>query len=217
VKIAIFGTSGFSHEVADICAASGYKNIVLIKKPSEVIRSSKFMILDESNVNSLLDEGYKFIIGIGDNRIRKEISGRYQYLPFTNVIHPTASFGLNQRDYIEKKTGNIIAAGVRFTNEIIIGNFGIYNLNCTIGHDCFIQDHVNICPGANVSGNVTILKESFIGTNACIINGQSSTCRITIGEKTTIAAGAVVVRDVPNGATVMGVPAREVREDERLA
>jgi sugar O-acyltransferase (sialic acid O-acetyltransferase NeuD family) len=211
VKIAIFGTSGFSHEVADICAASGYKNIVLIKKPSDVIRSSKFMILDESNVNLLLDEGYKFIIGIGDNRIRKEISGKYQYLPFTNVIHPTASFGLNQREYIEEKTGNIIAAGVRFTNGIIIGNFGIYNLNCTIGHDCIIQDYINICPGANISGNVTIQKGAFIGTNACIINGQSSTSRITIGENVVVAAGAVVVRDVPDGATVMGVPAKVVK------
>ena len=170
------------------------------------------MILDENNVNSLLDEDYKFIIGIGDNRIRKEIFERHRHLPFTNAIHPTASFGLNQREYIEGKIGNIIAAGVRFTNEIKIGNFGIYNLNCTIGHDCIIQDHVNICPGANISGNVTILKASFIGTNACIINGKSSTCRITIGENATIAAGAVVVRDVPDGATVMGVPAREVKK-----
>jgi sugar O-acyltransferase (sialic acid O-acetyltransferase NeuD family) len=211
VKIAIFGTSGFSHEVADICVASGYKNIVLIKKQSDVTRSSKFMILDESNINPLLVEGYEFIIGIGDNRIRKEISERYQELTFTNVIHPTASFGLNQREYIEEKTGNIIAAGVRFTNEIKIGNFGIYNLNCTIGHDCVIQDYVNICPGANISGNVTILKESFIGTNACIINGQSSTCRITVGENAIVAAGAVIIRDVPDGATVMGVPAKVVK------
>mgnify|MGYP000981260871 FL=1 len=211
MKIAIFGTSGFSHEVADICVASGYKNIVLIKKQSDVTRSSKFMILDESNINPLLVEGYEFIIGIGDNRIRKEISERYQELTFTNVIHPTASFGLNQREYIEEKTGNIIAAGVRFTNEIKIGNFGIYNLNCTIGHDCVIQDYVNICPGANISGNVTILKESFIGTNACIINGQSSTCRITVGENAIVAAGAVIIRDVPDGATVMGVPAKVVK------
>ncbi len=211
MKIAIFGASGFSHEVADICIASGYKNIVLIDKKSGLNINGNFKVLDESCLESLSADGYQFIIGIGDNMIRKKIFYRYRNLPYTNVIHPTATFGLGQREYIEERIGNIIAAGVRFTNGIKVGNFGIYNLNSTVGHDCVIEDYVNICPGANISGNVTILKESFIGTNACIINGQSMNCRVTVGELATVAAGAVVIRDVPNGVTVMGVPARVVK------
>lgn len=211
MKIAVFGASGFSHEVADICIALGYKNIVLIDKKSGLNINSNFKVLDESYVESLSDDGYQFIIGIGDNRIRKKIFYRHGNLPYTNVIHPTASFGLDQRESIEKRVGNIVAAGVRFTNGAKVGNFGIYNLNSTIGHDCVIDDYVNICPGVNISGNVTILKESFIGTNACIINGQSMTNRITVGEKSTVAAGAVVIRDVPDGSTVMGVPAKVVK------
>lgn len=211
MKIAIFGASGFSHEVADICIASGYTNIVLIDKQAGLNINSKFKVLDESYVESLSVDEYKFIIGIGDNRIRKDIFYKYGNLAYTNVIHPTASFGLGQRESIEKRVGNIVAAGVRFTNGTKVGNFGIYNLNSTIGHDCVIEDYVNICPGVNISGNVTILKESFIGTNACIINGQSMTCRVTIGERATVAAGAVVIWDVPDGAMVMGIPAKVVK------
>ena len=211
MKIAIFGASGFSHEVADICIASGYKNIILIDKQAGLNINSKFKVLGESYVESLSADGYQFIVGIGDNRIRKNIFYKYGNLPYTNVIHPTASFGVGQREFIEKRVGNIVAAGVRFTNGTKVGNFGIYNLNSTIGHDCVIEDYVNICPGVNISGNITILKESFIGTNACIINGKSMTCRITVGEDATVAAGAVVIRDVPNGVTVMGVPAKVVK------
>lgn len=211
MKIAIFGASGFSQEVADICIASGYENIVLIDKNMDPNINSNFKILDEGYVESLSDNGYKFVIGIGDNRIRKKIFYRYRNLTYANIIHPTASFGFGQREYIEDKVGNIIAAGVRFTNGIKVGNFGIYNLNSTIGHDCVIEDYVNICPGVNISGNVKVLKESFIGTNACITNGQSMTCKITVGERATVAAGAVVIRDVPDGETVMGVPAKVVK------
>lgn len=212
MKIAIFGASGFSHEVADICIASGYKNIVLIDKKIGLNININFKVLDESYVESLSANGYQFIIGIGDNRIRKNIFYRYRNLTYTNVIHPTASFGLGQRECIEERVGNIIAAGVRFTNGTKVGNFGIYNLNSTIGHDCIIEDYVNICPGVNISGNVAILKESFIGTNACIVNGQSMICRVTVGELATVAAGAVVTKDVREGVTVMGIPARVVKK-----
>jgi sugar O-acyltransferase (sialic acid O-acetyltransferase NeuD family) len=211
MKIAIFGASGFSREVADICFASGYKKIVFIDKSADINKYSEFEIVDESYVETLSANGFNFIIGIGDNQIRNSIFYRFNKLSYPNIIHPSASFGLGQREYIEEHIGNIIAAGVRFTNGIKVGNFGIYNLNSTIGHDCIIGDYVNICPGVNISGNVTICKESFIGTNASIIHGQSMTNRVTVGERSTVAAGAVVVRDVPDGVTVMGVPAKVVK------
>ena len=52
-----------------------------------------------------------------------------------------------------------------------------------------------------------VKKGSSIGANATIL------CGITVGEKSTVGAGAVVVNDVPPGATVMGNPARETRKD----
>lgn len=210
MKIAIFGASGFSREVADICFVSGYKNIIFIDKSDNMNKYGEFEIVDESYVEALSANGYKFIIGIGNNHIRKKIFCKFNTVKYTNIIHPSATFGLGQREYIEQNVGNIIAAGVRFTNGIKVGNFGIYNLNSTIGHDCIIKDFVNICPGVNISGNTTISNEAFIGTNACTIQGQSITNRIMVGEKSTVAAGAVVIRDVPDGVTVMGVPARVV-------
>jgi acetyltransferase-like isoleucine patch superfamily enzyme len=45
-----------------------------------------------------------------------------------------------------------------------------------------------------------------IGSNATIL------CGVTIGEGAVVGAGSVVTRDVPEGATVVGNPARVLRQ-----
>lgn len=57
-------------------------------------------------------------------------------------------------------------------------------------------------PGAAISGDTVLEEQCLIGTNACVIQG------IRIGRGATVGAGAVVTRDVPPGATVIGNPGR---------
>lgn len=52
------------------------------------------------------------------------------------------------------------------------------------------------------SGDILIGENCFIGHRAVVLGG------VTIGDGATIGAGAVVTRDVPAGATAVGVPAR---------
>jgi sugar O-acyltransferase (sialic acid O-acetyltransferase NeuD family) len=171
MKLAIFGSSGFSREVLDVAAASGYKEIIFIDR----FRNGsigKFQIVDENDVYLLNQKGYKFIIGIGSTLIRREIRDRYPDLVYANLIHPAATFGYEQTEELGKKTGNIICAGARISNNVQIGNFGVYYFNCTVAHDCIIEDYVTICPGANISGNVKLSSGCFIGVNACILQGK---------------------------------------------
>jgi acetyltransferase EpsM len=67
-----------------------------------------------------------------------------------------------------------------------------------------IADFVHISPNATLSGNVKAGEGSHIGAGATIIQG------ITIGKWCTVGAGAVVIKDVPDYATVVGVPARVI-------
>jgi len=207
-KIAIFGTSGFAREVIDIAFNNGYREFVLISNKNEMNGLSGYQIINEDEISFLLFNHFEFAIGIGDNRIRKRILQKYPKLKYVNLIHKTATFGYDQKTQIEKRRGNIIAAGVRITNNVQIGNFCIFNLNCTVGHDCIIEDFVNIAPGANISGNVYLSEGCFIGTNASILQGESIEKKLIIGRFSIVGAGAVVTKDVPDGLTVVGLPAR---------
>lgn len=142
----------------------------------------------------------KFTIGIGNPVLRKKIYENFKLLGgiFHSTISPKSNIG-NYGNVIEH--GSNIMTGVIITNDVKVGKGTIINLNCTIGHDVFIGEFVELCPNVNVSGNCKIGNSSFIGSNATILP------KITIGENVIVAAGSVVTKDIPNNVMVAGVPA----------
>nr|WP_319488712.1 hypothetical protein [uncultured Caproiciproducens sp.] len=207
MKLAIFGTSGFSREVRDIAVLAGYDEIVFVGETEEQPIQG-FTVKTEDEIFSLVQEGFAFIIGIGNPKTRKAVWGKYSDLYFVNLIHPSATFGYRQQEETEKMAGNIVCAGVRMTNQITPGDFGIYNLNCTVGHDCIIEDFVTMSPGASISGNVLLQEGAYLGANSCVIQGKSITEKITVGRYATVGAGAVVTKNVSDNIIVKGVPAK---------
>jgi sugar O-acyltransferase (sialic acid O-acetyltransferase NeuD family) len=212
MKIGIFGASGFSRETADILFQNNIVELIFIDLNPHKEFYLGFPLASEDEVPRLAKEGYRFVIGLGDNKLRKKIFEKYSHLSFPNIVHPTASLGVNECEELNEKMGNIITAGVRLTNNIKLGNFGLFNLNCTIGHDCVIEDFVNIAPGANISGNVLLKEGSYIGTNAVVLQGGSIEKKISIGAFSTVGAGAVVIQDVCDYSTVIGIPAKSKRQ-----
>ncbi len=209
-QIGIFGTSGMAREAGDIAWALGYEPVYVARDQAELdAYSFSGQVMLECDIDTYLDLGY--VIGIGDSSIRQRIAQRYaERLNFVNLIHPTASFGRGQRELIESRRGIIVCAGVRFTNNIQVGDFCIFNLNSTISHDVVIDDCVYVAPGAHVTGNVHIGTRSWIGTGVAINQGNESMKR-QIGADTVIGSGAVVVKDCEPNALYIGVPARRIK------
>jgi serine O-acetyltransferase len=76
----------------------------------------------------------------------------------------------------------------------------IVHSTAKIGNNCNLSQFTTI--GSNHNQAATIGDNVYIGPSVCIVED------ITIGNNATIGAGAVVVKDVPENATVAGVPAK---------
>jgi UDP-3-O-[3-hydroxymyristoyl] glucosamine N-acyltransferase len=110
---------------------------------------------------------------------------------------------------LKQSGGVLLEDGVEITGltTVVRATFGGFTslgeqtkLDCHVhvAHDCKIGRRVRIAAAAELSGRVTVGDEVFIGPNCSISNG------LTIGEKSTITIGAVVVRDVEPGSRVTG-------------
>lgn len=209
-KIGVFGTSGFAREVGDIVFDLGYEPIYIARDQGEAdawIFTGEVIL--ERDLRQLGEAD--FAIGIGDNKVRRMVFERYSnQLRFANLIHPSATFGAFQRQTFADRKGVIVCAGVRFTNNIHIGNFTIFNLNVTVGHDVICEDFVNVSPGANISGNVHVEAGCLIGTGAVINQGDMGT-KLRIGTNTTIGSGSVVVTHCDNDSVYVGIPAKRIK------
>lgn len=100
--------------------------------------------------------------------------------------------------------------GIRISPRTKIG-YGFYighgvgiviNKNTIIGNNCNVSQFLSI--GSNKGTPAVIGDNVYIGPNVCIVED------VHIGNCSVIGAGAVVIKDVPEGATVVGVPAKVV-------
>ena len=145
------------------------------------------------------------------SKIKRKIVNKiksFNNLVFPNIIHPSVDF---DKKCVSLGVGNVITAGVKFTTNILVGNFNLFNLNCTVGHETEIKDYCTINPLTAISGGVKINEGVFIGTGAKILQYR------TIGEYAIIGAGAVVIKDVESYNTEVGVPAKCIRNDKSNA
>ncbi|WP_336146500.1 NeuD/PglB/VioB family sugar acetyltransferase [Marinobacter salarius] len=209
-RIGIFGTSGMAREAGDIAWASGLEPVYVARDESE-LQAWNFSgpVILEKEIERYAD--LPFVIGIGENSIRKAIAERFRdLLRFSNLIHPSATFGRGQREVLEACKGSIVAAGARLTSGIVIGDFCLFNQNVTVAHDCVLGSYVHVAPGANLSGNVHLKDGCWVGAGAVVNQGSNKEKRV-VGENTVVGSGAVVIEDCEADAVYAGVPAKRIK------
>lgn len=144
------------------------------------------------------------LISIGDNGIRRRIAQNIQ-VDFGTAIHPSAIVSSSAT----VQDGTVVMQGAIIQASANIGKHVIVNTGASIDHDCQIGDYAHISPGAVLSGNVQIGEGTHIGAGAVVIPN------LKIGRWCKIGAGAVVIRDIPDGVTAVGNPARIIKEHQK--
>jgi len=142
-----------------------------------------------------------FVLAVGKPALRKTLFERLLAIDAypRNVIAPTAQVSSLE---VNLGKGLNIMHSVYVGPRVSLGDGTLINAKSSIHHDTIIGSFCEVCIGVTVAGRCTIEDEVFIGMGALILPG------INIGKGAIVGAGAVVTKDVPEGATVKGIPAK---------
>ena len=202
-KVVIIGAGGHAKVIADIIEKSGDEIVGFLDDNKEIGTTiiNEYKVIGDLNnrfTMAVTKENLEFIIAIGDNKKREEIS-HSPNLKFYTAIHPSAQIGLD----VEIQEGTVIMANACINSSAKIGKHCIINTGAIIEHDNIIEDYVHISPNATLGGTVKIGESTHVGIGSIVKNN------ITICKNCTIGTGAVVIKNILEEGNYVGVPARE--------
>lgn len=208
MRVVGIGAGGHAQVLIDVLRLRGQCDIVGLTDSNSALWGTTVLgvpvLGDDSLLPMLREQGVEGAFigvgGIGDNGPRRRLYEKATEIGFevVPVIHPTAIIATR----VTIGRGPIIMAGAIINAAARIGDNVIVNTGAIVEHDCVIGHHAHIATGARLASTVQVGEGAHIGIGASIRQ-----C-IRIGPNAIVGAGAVVVRDVLEGLTVVGVPAR---------
>lgn len=203
----IVGAGGHARVLVDVLASRGITPHGLLDPslPAGSVVAGISVLGDDSWLDDHRKTNPLVVIGIGSTgsvrgRVTMFDSLRQQGHHVVGAVHLSSIVGSNCRI---DQTAQVLPGCVINHSATIGANVVLYS-GVIVEHDCTISDHAYLSPRVTLCGGSTVGARSFLGAGATVLPG------VAIGADVIVGAGAVVTRDVPEGVTVMGVPAKVV-------
>ena len=209
-KLIVIGAGGFGREVAFLIErinrqAPTWELLGFLDDVKETgISVNGYPVLgDIADVTDYPD--VHIVCAVGSSKGRRGIIERVLRLApdtrFATLIDPSVEYS----SLLSVGVGSILCAHTIVTVNVTIGAHVIVNLDCTVAHDVVLGDFVTLYPSVNVSGNTTVGNSTELGTGTQVIQGKHICSDAIIG------AGSVIIRDITESGTYVGVPSRKVK------
>ncbi len=208
--IAIYGFGGFGKELACIIQAINqvsptWNMVGFFDDGIPVGTANRYgKVLGGLDVLNNYKSDLSVVMAIANSKILAQITKGISNnrVSFPNIIAPTVTF--YDKDTVEMGVGNIVVYGSRFSCDIKIGNFNIFNSSTCLGHDVTIGDYNILQPETRLSGGVTVGNSNFFGVRSTVVQYTH------IGTNTSVGAGSMVLRTTKDGCLYYGNPAKKV-------
>ena len=202
MRIGLCGTGGFAREVAPLAVIqAGADNVqhIELEPVARELNGLPVVGLADAPADAALS------IAIADAAVRRRIDAEMTAAgrSFVSIVAPTCVF----RGPSQIGEGAILCDHVVITANVVIGRHFQANLFSYVAHDCVVGDFVTLAPRVCVNGNTVIEDDVYVGTGAVLKQGTPDK-PLRIGRGAVIGMGAVVTKDVPAGAVMVGNPAR---------
>lgn len=202
-KLVIIGAGGHGKVVGEIAQLSGeFSEIVYLDNDHSIKSCLSYPVVGQTKDWRSFDASVKFFVAIGGNSTRQKVSEEIGLDRLAILVHPDAS--ISPSTTIGR--GCVVMAQAVVGVEANVGDGCIVNTAATVDHECVLSDFVHLSPGVNLGGQVSIGSRSWIGIGATVINNIDITGDVLVG------AGGVVVRDLVQPGTYVGVPVALVQK-----
>ena len=206
----IFGAGGGARDILWLARRCGRDVLGFVERddhPKIGQHLSGVPLLSEADL-AATHKGAAYIIGVGGPSARKRLAAIADGLGL-QAAEPLVSPEIHIDPSVQIGCGSVISSGSTVTIDVSIGAHVQINHNCCVPHDVQIGEFATLSPGVILGGTVHVHPGAFLGLGAVVKNGIAS-APMVIGEGAIVGAGAVVTANVPPGATVVGVPARQI-------
>ncbi len=145
----------------------------------------------------------RFVIALGNPAARARVAAalEQQIGPrFATIVHPRAWIA----GTVDIGPGTMVFGLTSVTANTNLGRHVLINPGTTIAHDCKLADFATLGPSCALAGGVIVEEGAELGI------GVRVAPRVRIGRAAVVGAGAVCIRPVLPGTTVVGVPAHPI-------